>query len=240
MAFRPGIDVLTSPALDRVPGLVHGFGTRAFDLPSLRRFARVRGFALVLLEQVHSADVVLVRRPPRPGEPLRTADALATVRAGVLLAVKTADCLPVLLADPERRAVAAVHGGWRGTRSRILERTVDVLAARFGSRPRALLAAFGPCIGGGCYEVGADVRAEFAAAGLPLVPFRPAPGRPGAFLLDLVAANRAQLVRRGVPARRISASGPCTHCDARLRSFRRDRGRAGRLYSFIGFRPAGL
>jgi polyphenol oxidase len=237
---RPDVDFLTAPALVRVPGLVHGFGTRSLDLRALRRLAAGDGMAIVLLDQVHSGDVFVVDRAPAPGARRRKADGLATGRPGLLLAVKTADCLPVLIVDPEKRAVAAVHSGWRGTRAGILGRAASVLIERFGSRPGSLLAALGPCIGARCYEVGGDVRDEFDAAGLPIADFRPSPARPGAFLLDLAAANRGQLIDRGVSPRRISVDGACPHCDPRLLSFRRDRDASARLYNFVGFRAPGV
>ena len=230
-------EFLSVPAFERLSGLVHGFGTRALDLPALRRLAARNGCRLVQLDQVHSAEVVVVRFP-RKAARRRRGDSLVTDRPGLLLAVRTADCLPALIVDPERRVAAAVHAGWRGTRSRILERTVDVLISRFGCRPGSLFAAFGPCISAACYEVGPEVRLEFAAAGLSLSDFRPSPGRPGAFLLDLAGANRRQLLGCGLSARRIIPSASCTHCDARLLSFRRDRDAAARLYNFIGFRPS--
>jgi len=252
---------LTVPALERVPGLVHGFGTRALDLPALRRLAAANGCRIVMLAQVHSAEIIVVggggpglapgvsfrrtrpelvyageyARLPAKGSRRPEGDALVTGRPGLLLIVRTADCLPAFLVDPEKRAVAAVHAGWRGTRSRILERTVEVLVSRFGCRPAGLLAALGPCIGPACYEVGDDVRREFVSAGLPRSGFRPSPHRPGAFLFDLAAANRRQITGRGLSARRIFSSPSCTHCDARLLSFRRDRDARARLYNFIGF-----
>lgn len=228
---------ITVPALERIPGLVHGFGTRALGLPELRRLAARNGCRVVQLAQVHSAGMV-VARLPRKGSPRRKGDALGTGRAGLMLAVRTADCLPAFLVDPDRRVIAAVHAGWRGTRSRILERAVDVLVSRYGCRPGSLLAAFGPCIGAACYEVGPDVRREFASAGLPLSVFRPSPRHPGAFLLDLAAANRRQLLGRGLSSHRIFPSASCTHCEVRLLSFRRDRDAKARLYNFIGFRSA--
>ena len=255
---------LTVPALERVPGLVHGFGTRSLDLAALRRLAARSGCRVVQLDQVHSAEIIVVggggpglspgvefrrtrprlisageyARIPRKGSRRPKGDALVTDRSGLLLAVRTADCLPAFIVDPEKRVCAAVHAGWRGTRSRIMERAVDVLVSRFGCRPRSLLAAFGPCIGAACYEVGLDVRGEFAAAGLALSVFRPSPRRSGVFLLDLAAANRRQLLGRGLAARRIFPSPSCTRCDARLFSFRRDRDATARLYNFIGFRSA--
>jgi polyphenol oxidase len=225
--------VLIAPAFERLPWLVHGFGTRRWTLADFKKSRELAGFSVVLLKQVHSDKLVFVTRRPRT-RPL--ADALATHCASLLLVVKTADCLPVLLADDEKRVVAAVHCGWRGTQRRILERVVAGLTKRYGCRPAALHAALGPCIGASCYEVGEDVREGFAAAGLPLDVFRARRGAPGKFDLDLREANRRQLIDAGLSPRRIADIALCTHCDADLLSFRRDRDKKARLYNFIGIK----
>lgn len=226
--------MITLARLERVPGLVHGFGDASLSAAGLRRAFPGRALRPVSLLQVHSDTVRFLDRPPRAN--LR-GDALATGSPGLLLVVKTADCLPVLLADEDRRAVAAVHCGWRGTLAGVLEKTVAGLKARFGSDPRRLLAAFGPCIGPACYEVGEDVRGRFLEQGYPGRLLRPVSGRPGKFLFDLAGANRLQLRRAGLPVRNILAAGVCTHCDPAYPSYRRDRRRAGRMLSFIGLLP---
>src|SRR5512137_2325214 len=86
---------------------------------------------------------------------------------GLLLVIRTADCLPVLLVDEENRAVAAVHCGWRGTERRILEKTVKAMEGAYGSKPADMRAALGPCIGPACYEVGPEVRQAYLKAGFP-------------------------------------------------------------------------
>ncbi len=222
---------LTEPFFEERPWLVHGFGTKAFGERDLRAFAKARGFRVVLLDQVHSADILAVDDVPS-GE--ARGDALATATPGLLLAVKTADCLPLFLADEERRAVAAVHAGWRGTARRIASAAVEAMAFKFGSKPERLLAALGPCIGGGCYEVGDAVTASFSGSGLPRILFPPIPGKPGKFLLDLRAANRRDLEAAGIPPGRIANADICTHCDPRFLSYRRDRCSGLRLFNFIG------
>jgi YfiH family protein len=153
---------------------------------------------------------------------------------GILLIVKTADCLPVLLVDPGRRVVAAVHCGWKGTLARLLEKTVAVMSSRCGSHPASLLAALGPCIGADCYEVGPEVREHFLAAGFPSSLFRSLSGQRSRYLFDLRGANLYVLRRLGVPAQKIFSANVCTHCAPRLPSYRRDRQKAGRMLSFIG------
>ncbi len=222
---------LTAPFFDEHPWLVHGFGTRAFGESDLRVFAEARGFRLVLLDQVHSADILAVDEVP-PGE--ARGDALATATPGLLLVVKTADCLPLFLADEERRIVAAVHAGWRGTARGIASAAVEAMALKFGSRPERLKAALGPCIGGGCYEVGDAVAASFSGNGTARIPFPSVPGKPGKFLMDLRSANRRELEAAGVLSGRIADADICTHCDPRFLSYRRDRCSGLRLFNFIG------
>jgi YfiH family protein len=181
---------------------------------------------LLLLKQVHGCALA---RAPWEGRP--EADAALATEPGVLLGIETADCLPVLLVDPQRRAVAAAHAGWRGTVQGAARVAARALVAA-GSDPRALLAALGPNIGPCCYEVGEDVRAAFGEAGARF--FRPGPrGRPH---LDVRAANRAQLEEEGLRPDRIVSVDECTFCRADLyHSYRRDAQAAGRMINFIGF-----
>jgi hypothetical protein len=181
------------------------------------------------LRQVHGATVARApwQEPPE-------ADAAVAGDAGQLLAIETADCLPVLLADPVGRRVAAVHAGWRGTAQHVVVAAVEALIAR-GSRPGDLLAGLGPAIGACCYQVGPEVRDA-------LGPGQGAHLRPdaeGRFRLDLRAANRQQLLEAGVSAARIQALEECTFCRAeRYPSYRREGPGAGRMVSIIGFRAS--
>jgi len=221
--------------------------------------ARMR---LATLSQIHS-DVVHIaaravasrnERPPK-------GDALITREPGVLLVVQTADCIPILLADTRRRAVAAVHAGWRGTLSRIGAKTIGRMQMEFGTRPEDVFAALGPGIGRCCYEVDPELAREFrgqfpnarewfdgpfdALAAdendpnwLPWLTMRPPghPPPPPRLQLDLIAANRAILADAGVPSAQISASEFCTSCRTDLFfSFRRER-TTGRMMAAIGIR----
>jgi len=161
-----------APRFAAVPGLVHGFGRAGWGEEEIRAGAEFRGLRPVIMRQLHSDIVHRLERAP--AEKLE-GDALMTSVPGLLLVVRTADCLPVLLADPERRAVAAVHCGWRGTQKRILERTVRAMGRAYGSKPGDLLAALGPCIGPACYEVGPEVREAFERAGFPVSIFTEEP-----------------------------------------------------------------
>jgi YfiH family protein len=165
-------------------------------------------------------------------------DAQMTNVAGLLLVIRTADCLPVLLVDAENRAVAAVHCGWRGTEKRILEKAILAMARFYGSKPGEMLAALGPCIGSACYEVGPEVREGFLRAGFPPAVLAESPGSPGKTFLDLRAANIWLLRELGFREDNILDSGSaCTHCEPSLLSYRRDPGDSRRMYNFIGFTP---
>jgi len=223
---------LTVPRLARIPWLAHGFGTRQWTLSDFRKRRGWENFDIAWPKQTHSARVHFIESASRGR---LQGDALATDKPGIFLIIKTADCLPVFLIDRRKRVVAAVHCGWRGSRERILERTVAGLGARYGCRPASLLAALGPCIEAPCYEVGDDVRDEFRAEGLAEGVFRRV--RPGKYLFDLREANRRQLTAAGLVAQDIFDVAICTRCDARLHSFRRDRDTSARLYNFIGIRP---
>jgi YfiH family protein len=204
-----------STLLEREPWLDHWFGTALTPQPG--------GF--LLLKQIHSTCVVdsAAWREGLEG------DALVASAAGVGVAVKTADCVPVLIADPVRRVVAAVHAGWRGTVDGIVGEAVRHLVSQQGSDPANLLAAFGPSIGECCFEVGPEVAQLFR----PLFPERS--DLEGRARVDLREANVRQLKQAGVPGSAIDSSGvPCTCCGgAEFHSWRRDRVLGLRMYSAI-------
>ena len=222
------------PALEAIPGLVHGFeqrlGPSGWEAreSGRRRVAQALGGAgrLLLLAQMHGA---IVRQAPWHGHP--EGDAATADAPGWILGIETADCLPILLVDPRRRAVAAAHGGWRGTAAGVARRAVAALVAS-GSRACDLIAALGPGIGPCCYEVGEDVRDAFGAQDAAL--FRPGPrGRPH---LDMRSANQRQLRGAGLLPERIHHVSDCTFCHAELyHSYRRDGSNAGRMISFVGW-----
>ena len=193
--------------------LSHGFGTRlSADWPG----------DYTSVKQVHS-DVV--HHASRQGECLGQGDALVSGQPGVMIGVRTADCVPVLLVDPERRIVAAVHAGWRGTAQQIAAK----VAAEMAPQPATLLAVIGPCIGECCYEVGPEVSDRFRAL---------FPEREDLSHIDLAEANRRQLLAAGLPAANIEVAGLCTRCNLDLHSFRRDKEASGRMVSAIGIRAS--
>jgi YfiH family protein len=190
-----------------------------------------------------------------------TGDGLITRTPGIVLGILTADCLPVLLVDPKRRAVGIFHAGWRGTVKRIVEKGVGEMRRNFGSRSAELKAAIGPGIRACCYEVGPEVREQFESQftygaelfreikesdpirdkyPLLFLSARP-PGHselPKKLFLDLAEANRRQLLSAGVAPRNISISPLCSSCRTDLLfSHRAEKGLTGRMMAAVGIRP---
>ena len=279
------LTILRATNLSKFPWLVHGFSTRlsgssrAYGGHALNlgftaddskatvernRAAFSRELAagsdlrpLITLRQVHSDTILFVESPSKPQ---LVGDGLITSTPGLLLAIQTADCLPIILVDPKHRAIGVFHAGWRGTVKRIVEKGVGEMRRHFGTRPGDLRAAIGPGIHGCCYPVGNEVREQFEsqfayAAKLfreveerdpvrdkyPLLflTARP-PGHselPKKIFLDLVEANRQQLLAVGVLARSIEPSPLCTNCRTDLLfSYRAEKGKTGRMMGAVGIR----
>ncbi len=279
--------ILQADSLAPVPWLVHGFSTAGGILQGLRRQGLNLGFTredsrarskqnrteflrqlgavtqgrewpLVTLRQIHSDLIHCISEVP---EPALAGDGLITQTPGILLAILTADCLPVILVDAKRRAVGVFHAGWRGTVKRIVEKGVGEMRRCFGTRPGDIRAAIGPGVHGCCYNVGPEVRTQFESQfeyGSKLFreveesdPVREkypllfltarAPGHselPKKIFLDLVEANRRQLLAAGVAAKNISASPLCTSCRTDLLfSYRAEKGVTGRMMAVAGIRP---
>lgn len=212
---------------------------------------------LVTLRQVHS-DIIHFVDSPCASQ--LAGDGLITATPELLVGVQTADCLPVVIVDPKRRAVGVFHAGWRGTLKRIVEKGVGEMRRHFGSLPRDLKAVIGPGIHGCCYEVGEEVRNKFESQfeyGAKLFreieepdPVREkypmlfltarAPGHsilPKKIFLDLVEANRQQLLAVGLLKKNIEVSPLCTNCRTDLLfSYRAEKGKTGRMMGVTGIR----
>ena len=277
------IELLQAPALARIPWLLHGFSTRSggfsnaygkgnFNLgftphdskAAVQRnrealLAKIGGtrarLDLVTARQIHSDLIHAVSKVQ--AHPL-AGDGLITRISGLLLAVLTADCLPIIVVDPKHKAVGAFHAGWRGTLKRIVEKGVGEMRRHFGSEPSQLKVAIGPGIRNCCYQVGPEVRDKFEAQfayGTEL--FREtkerneiherypllfltarAPGHsdlPKKIFLDLAEANRRQLLAAGVLARNIFDAKACTSCHPeKFFSHRADKGVTGRMMAVVG------
>jgi YfiH family protein len=275
-----GLQILELAPFRKLPWLVHGFSTRPGGVSPLesekvlnlgfmewdtsenvlenRRLLQsalgAGDLELIPLKQIHS-DVIRIFRDSA-ADPCK-GDASATNRPGLLLGIQTADCVPILIVDPKKHAVAAVHAGWRGTLARITQKAVGRMQLEFGTKPADLVAAIGPSIGPCCYEVAADFvtkfTAQFADAAdyfdeprsgeepnpLQWLNMKP-PGHqppPKNVHLDLRKANRSQLVSVGLLAKNIYVSDLCTSCHTDLLfSHRREGPLSGRLMSVMGLR----
>ena len=287
-APKAKLQPLYSDKLAKLPWLVHAFSTRhggvsrayggsALNLGFTKHDSRAavernrelflktlgvtngrKNWPLITVRQIHSD---LIHRVESASERFFAGDGLITNTSGLLLAIQTADCLPVIVVDPKNRAVGVFHAGWRGTVKRIVEKGIGEMRRYFGSDPRNLIAAIGPGVQGCCYQVGEEVRQKFEtqfayAARLfrevkesdPIRDKYPmlfltarAPGHselPTNLFLDLVEANRRQLMDAGVLAKNIEASSPCTACHTDLLfSHRAEKGVTGRMMAVAGVRP---
>ena len=212
---------------------------------------------LVTLRQIHSDLIHLVTKAtklPLPG------DGLITNKPGILLSVLTADCLPVIVVDPEKHAVGVFHAGWRGTVKRIVEKGVGEMRKHFGSDPAQLRAVIGPGIRNCCYQVGPEVKNTFEAQfsygselfretketneiheRYPLLFLTSrAPGHselPKQIFLDLARANQRQLFAAGLKMKNVFDIGRCTSCDTDIFfSHRAEHGKTGRMMAAAGIR----
>jgi polyphenol oxidase len=212
---------------------------------------------LITLRQIHSDLIHFVDSPPKSQ---LAGDGLITSTPGLLLSIQTADCLPIMLIDPKQRAIGVFHAGWRGTLKRLVEKGIGEMRRHFGSRAPDLKAAIGPGIHGCCYEVGKEVHEKFESQfAYATKLFREveefnevrekypmlfltarAPGHselPKKIFLDLVEANRQQLLAVGVLAKNIEASELCTNCHPDLLfSYRAEKGKTGRMMAVAGIR----
>jgi YfiH family protein len=276
-----GLKLLQVPALTKLPWLIHAFSTapggvsplenekvlnlgftdwdtRENVLENRRRLQTAAGakdLPLITLKQFHSDVIHLFDTPST--EPCK-GDASITNRPNLLLAIQTADCVPILLVDPKKRAIAAIHAGWRGTLARIAAKTIGKMQMRFATNPRDLLAVIGPSIGPCCYEVGTEVATQFLSQ-FPDAPtyfdeFRTGdepnpiqwlnmmpPGHqppPKGVLLDLRKASRSQLLSAGLRPQNIHTIDLCTACHPHLLfSYRKQGPQSGRLMSIIALKP---
>jgi polyphenol oxidase len=281
-------EILKAESLARIPWMLHGFSTRKGGVSKvyggkslnlgiteqdtreavernreifLKEIGATKGsktWPTVPMHQIHSAVIHRVERVP---ETMLQGDGLITNVPGTLLTVRTADCVPVLIADRKKRAVGAFHAGWRGTLARIVEKGVGEMRRQFKSDPADLVAAIGPCIHACCYEVSDDFpdkfRPQFEYADslfeevfdsnslhlkYPLLFLNQrAPGHGDAaskLHLNLVAANRRQLLDAGLAEKSIWVSDLCTSCRTDLLfSHRAEFGQTGRIMAAIGIRP---
>ncbi len=232
--------ILQSPLLRAVPGVYHAFpgidplhgrGSRE----RLREVFSVPPSRVGTLRQVHSGRVLKMTDADAdvPGRRWREGDAIWTADPGTGVGVRTADCVPILLAHPGIPVCAAVHAGWRGMAAGIVAATVGTIAERFGSSAVAgLVAAAGPAAKGCCYEIDEDVASRLRAC--PGGSRRLSRGAgEGKWMADLQGMALDALLEAGLSPSRIEAVGPCTICSPAHHSFRREKSLTGRHLSFI-------
>jgi YfiH family protein len=218
-------------------------GTNTFDSPHnvqgnrsiLARAFGARAERLVTVNQVHGLDLLVIDTPnPDYSHFLKLeCDGIVTNQPGVMIGVCIADCVPILLLDPQNKVVAALHAGWKGTAGDIASKGVETLVGLFGSKTADILAAVGPAIGPCCYEVDAPVWEAFDRNGVDLDCFERKAGS-GKWGLDLATANCRQLLKAGVAQKNIATTPMCVSCEHDLFfSYRRDKGETGRQMGFI-------
>lgn len=193
---------------------------------------------LVTVNQMHGTDLLVIDEPnPDYGHFLKIdCDGIITNQPGLMIAVGVADCLPLLLLDPVKRVVAALHAGWKGTAGNIAAKGVATLVSLFGSDCRDILAATGPAIGACCYEVDVPVRDAFLACDLIWDNCATESGD-GKWKLDLAAANRLQLLAAGLEDEHVEVASQCVCCQQDwFFSYRRDGQETGRQAGFIMLR----
>lgn len=234
MSFELQDGVLRWAPWRRFDWLRHGFSTRELGDPrepegeeALRRLSDDDA-RLVRVKQTHSATVVRAEEAAGADPPVE-ADALTACSPGLLPAVLTADCAPLLIVDPAGRGVAAVHAGWRGTAARIAQAAVAALVRETGGEAADFAALIGPSISCERFEVGEEVAARFPAEAVRRRPEWPRPH------VDLEAANRLQLVAAGLRPENIGGGGLCTWDRADwFPSYRRDGAATGRIAAAVG------
>lgn len=193
------------------------------------------GDALLTVRQTHGNDILVIDTYNEDVSHFLTVecDAIITNQPGIMIGVCVADCVPILLLDPEKRVAAAVHAGWRGTAARLVCKTVEAMKVHFGCNPAALQAAIGPCIMQCCYEVDAPVRQAFLQGGVAWDSVS-SPSGDNKWMLDLAAVNHELLTSAGIPSPAIQAANMCVCCQRELFfSHRRDNGETGRQMGFI-------
>ncbi|MBE9532281.1 MAG: peptidoglycan editing factor PgeF [Proteobacteria bacterium] len=188
---------------------------------------------VITIDQVHGNDVLLLEKPLKKASSYKKveADAIITALFNVPIAIRSADCLPILLFDKKSCTIGAAHAGWRSTLAEVAKKTVEKMNKEFGSKPENILAAFGPFIGACCYTVEPYLVKRFDKAGLDISSFLISDS---STRLDLARANRDQLIDAGIKKENISTKAPCTSCNTdRFYSYREEGEKTGRELSII-------
>lgn len=195
-----------------------------------------KDFKIVLANQTHSDHIAVIDNSQNRGwsemkSALDDTDALITNQKEILLGILSADCLPILLFDPQKEVVALIHAGWTGTHKKIAQKTVLKMTEHFGSNPKNIIAQFAPCIASCCYEVGEEFQEHFKEYKEALIE------RHDKLYLDIPLVSNLQLQRVGLLEEHIHQSGICTACEnERFFSYRKEGGCSGRMLTLIGMK----
>lgn len=211
------------------PRIMAGVTDRSMDVQALVQRLPAPPAKLVQAQQVHGGSVAIIEGVASATCSIAGCDALVTRQPGVALLIRTADCLPILLADPAKAVIGIIHAGWRGLAARLPMRVVSAFRQAYRSEPQALHVAIGPAIHACCYDVGPEFSERFGSF---------VRRRAGRRTCDLIGVAIHQLQRCGVPRHRIVDSGQCTGCDLRRwYSVRKEGDATGRMTSLILVRP---
>jgi YfiH family protein len=243
------IEYLTIPAFDKAGRILHAFTTRRGGLGARHGRAKqhddwsavanafeIRTDRVVTVNQVHGENIITVDELNVRNARTVHADAMITNVPGIALSVETADCVPVLLCDLAKPAVAAIHAGWKSTVKKIVQKAVYRMHEEFGSESSRLIAAIGPAIGPECYEVDEPVMGPVREA-FSFWKEVASPRGNDRWSLDLVKANKIELMQIGLPEKSVHTLGLCTSCRRDLFYSFRAEGRTGRMLSVIMIRP---
>lgn len=251
-------DFFTFTHFKKTPSLLHAVTTKLHDHPHSFSLALHTGdpvhsivanrnklsellgcdetLHFIVANQTHSDNIQMITKRETKGweslsDAIEDCDALITDLKGVMLNVLTADCVPVLLHDPNKEVVSAIHAGWKGTKAQIVSKTVKKMQEAYGCDPKDIIAGIAPSIGSCCYEVGKEVAEHFFEMPEGVT------SKGEKYMLDLPFINKQQLLNAGVLEEHIEMSDTCTACDVeRFFSYRKEQGCSGRFMSMIGMK----
>ncbi|MFQ6082033.1 MAG: peptidoglycan editing factor PgeF [Candidatus Aminicenantia bacterium] len=234
LAKREKLEFFTIPQLNENDFLIYGFTTKNWTKKSLIENFNLEKFSILSLRQIHSDKFHIIEKTPNK---ILRGDALITSRPYILFTIRTADCLPILLFDPKKRVIGAIHSGWRGTVKQITKKVVKKMITSLGISSSSLFAFLGPCICQKCYQVGREVK-EMLEMNLPKYnSFLVSTRESEKHFLDLRKANIIQLNQAVLKDTNIINIELCTKCNPRLfHSYRREPHTKGRMLAFVGIR----
>jgi hypothetical protein len=227
------MNIKQSEKLASIKGIVHGYADRHAGAHLTQIGERFNLSKVAQLKQIHSGDVIILDEIESHNDS-REGDALVTRLKGIAIGIRTADCVPILIADKKSSVIAAVHAGWRGTYLEVAVNTINLIQSEYGIAPSELTAVIGPSIKKCCYEVGEDVARLFRDKFDDKDQFLSQNGQ-SKYLLDLRLANKLGLQKAGVGD--VELLDICTKCDDNFYSYRREGKGVNTQLSFIALTP---